>query len=40
MWDVLAEVVQVVRESVADWPRTIRLLSVMAAVIITVMLLR
>jgi hypothetical protein len=38
--DVLAEMVQVVREALADWPRTIRLLSVMAAVIIAVILLR
>lgn len=40
MWDVLAELVQVVREALTDWPRTIRLLSVMSAVIIAVTLLR
>ena len=40
MWDVLAGLVQVVREALADWPRTIRLLSVIAAVVIAVALLR
>jgi len=40
MWAVLAELVQVVRESLADWPRTVRLLLVMGTVIAAVTLLR
>jgi hypothetical protein len=40
MWDVLGELIQVVREALADWPKTIRLLSVLAAVIIVLALLR
>lgn len=40
MWDVLAELVEVIRDALADWPRTARLLSVIAAVAIAVALLR
>jgi hypothetical protein len=40
MWDVLVEVVKMVREALVDWPRTIRLLSVLAVLVIAVMLLR
>jgi hypothetical protein len=39
MWDVLAELVQVVREALADWPKTIRLLVVIGAVVIALALL-
>lgn len=40
MWTVLAEMAQVVRESLADWPRTARLLLVMAVAVVAVALLR
>ena len=40
MWAVLAELVQVLRESLANWPRTIRLLLVIAVVAAAVALLR
>jgi len=34
MWDVLGELGQTVRESLRDWPGTLRLLCVLAAFII------
>lgn len=40
MWSVFAELIRVVRESLADWPRTTRLLLVMAAFVVAVVLLR
>ena len=40
MWDVLGELVRTVREALRDWPGTLRLLCVLAAVIMTMMILR
>jgi hypothetical protein len=40
MWDAIRELGQAVREALRDWPGTLRLLCVLAAVTIAVMILR
>jgi hypothetical protein len=40
MWDVMGELSRTVREALRDWPGTLRLLCVLAAVIIAVVILR
>lgn len=40
MWDVLGELGRAVREALRDWPGTLRLLCVLAAVTVMVIILR
>jgi hypothetical protein len=40
MWDVAGELGRIVREALRDWPGTLRLLCVLAAVTVTVVILR
>ena len=40
MWDVLGELRRVVREALEDWPGTLRLLRVLAAVTMAVVILQ
>jgi hypothetical protein len=40
MWDVLTEAVRIVREALASWPGTLRLLLVMAVIIAGLLLLQ
>ena len=40
MWDAIRELGQAVREALRDWPGTLRLLCLLAAVTIAVLILR
>jgi hypothetical protein len=40
MWDVLEELGQAVREALRDWPGTLRLLCVLAAVTTAIVILQ
>ena len=40
MWDVMGELGQTVGEALRDWPGTLRLLCVLAAVTIALVILR
>lgn len=40
MWDVLREATRAVREALRDWPGTLRLLCVLAAITAAIVILR